>query len=143
MIGRWLCAAGLALLCAVLSRPSAAQNINTNALITMSAQGAATLNSPDQPNQFFRGVVVGVNLTAMATATVTVHVQGKDIVSGQYYDILVSTALAATGFTPLTVYPGAAATANSSAPSPLPPIWRVEAVVTGTASGTIEAALIQ
>lgn len=50
MIGRWLRATGLALLCALLSGPADAQNVNTGALITMSAQGAATLISGDLTN---------------------------------------------------------------------------------------------
>jgi hypothetical protein len=144
MVRRWLRRAAVALL--LLSAPAEAQNVSTSALLTLSAQGAATLVSPDQPNATFRGAIVGVSLTAMTSATVVIHIQGRDAVSGLYFDLLVSPALTTTGFTPLTIFPGAAATANSSAPSPLPTTWRIEAVITGAsaaASGTVGASLIQ
>src|ERR1051325_4423593 len=84
-------------------------NTDLGALVTLAAQGAGTVNSPDQINNSCgRGVQIGINLTTMTTATVVVHVQGKDAASGVYYDILVSASLASTGFTNLTVYPGAA-----------------------------------
>lgn len=120
-------------------------NFDTAALITLSAAGASTVNSADQVNYNGRGVQVGINLTTMTTATVTVHIQGKDIASGQYYDILVSAGLVATGFTQLTVYPGGLTTANVATPQPLPRTWRVQAVVVGAsaaATGTIGASVI-
>jgi hypothetical protein len=144
MVRRLLRPAALALLCGLA--PAHAQNLNTSALLTLQAAGASTLISADQPNTVYRGAIVGVGLTAMASATVVIHIQGRDFVSGTYYDILVGPALTTTGFTELVVYPGAAATANSSTPSPLPTTWRIEAVVTGAsaaASGTVGAALIQ
>lgn len=143
MIRRWLCAAALF---AALGSTARAQNVNTPALITLTAQGAGTIVGPDMGNSSFRGVVVGVNLTTLTTATATVHVQGKDAISGVYYDILVSAGLISTGFTSLTVYPGAAVISNVSAGQPLPATWRVEAVVTGgsaVVTGTIDASLIQ
>jgi hypothetical protein len=121
-------------------------NVDTGALVTLAAQGAGTVISTDQANHCGRGVVVVVSLTTMTSATVVVHVQGKDMASGSYYDILVSASLASTGVTVLTVYPGAATTANVSSPQPLPATWRVSAVVTGAsaaATGTIGASVIQ
>jgi hypothetical protein len=144
MIKRWLLAMGFALTSAIL--PASAQNINTPALITLTAQGAATVLGPDMANPAYRGAVVGINLTTMTTATVTVHIQGKDAISGTYYDILVSTGLASTGFTSLIVYPGVTIAANLAVSQPLPGFWRVEAVVVGAsaaATGTIDATLIQ
>lgn len=120
-------------------------NIDTAALITLAAAGASTVNSADQTNYNGRGVQVGVNLGTVTTATVTVNIQGKDVASGQYYNILSSTALAAAGFVNLTVYPGAAATANLSTPQPLPRIWRAQAVIAGVAAavtGTVGASVI-
>jgi hypothetical protein len=120
-------------------------NVDYAALVTLTAQGAGTVNSTDQINNCGRGVQVGVNLTTMTSATVVVHVQGKDP-SGTYYDILVSGSLASAAFTNLTVYPGAASTSNVSSPQPLPKTWRISVVVTGgsaAATGTVNASVIQ
>lgn len=134
--------AGLAL--AGIAFSAQADNSDTQALVTLTAQAAATVNSADLPNATGQGVIVGVNLSTMTSATVTVHVQGKDAASGQYYDLLASTALASTGFTTMTVYPGVVASANVAANAPLPKTWRVSVVVTGTAAtGTVGASVIQ
>lgn len=124
--------------------------VNTNtaaALITLAAQGVGTVTSSDQTNNYGCGVQVGVNITVLTgtSPTVTVTVEGKDTVSGTYYTLLASAAIAATGFTLLTVYPGAPTTANVSSPQVLPKTWRVKAVVAGTtpaATATIGASVI-
>ncbi len=120
-------------------------NIDTAALVTLTTASAGTTNSTDQVNYNGCGVQIGINITATTAQTLTVHIQGKDIASGTYYDILVSTALAAVAFTNLTVYPGTAASANIDGNAPLPRTWRVQAVVGGagsTLSATIGASVI-
>src|SRR4051812_9748214 len=79
------------------------------------AARTATANSPDQVNGNGRGVKVFICVTAAGTGSVTPKIQGKDPVSGQYYDILAGTALTSNGLAVLTVYPGLAAAANSAA----------------------------
>lgn len=114
-------------------------------LVTLSAQAAGTVNSADQVNYNGRGVIVGVNLTVATTATVTVHIQGKDVASGTYYDLLVSTGIVTAGFTQMTVYPGGLTTANVATPQPLPRTWRVQVVVVGVSAavtGTVGASNI-
>jgi hypothetical protein len=93
-----------------------------------------TLPSADQQNLGRRGVKVVVDITAISGvgASLTVKIRGRDLVSGKYYDILVSAALAAVATTVLTVYPGAPTSANVSANDVLPATWRIEAVVAGT-----------
>lgn len=123
------------------------QNSNTAAMLTLTAQGAGTVLGADQSNTQGRGVQVGVNITALTgtSPTVTVTIEGKDTASGAYYTLLASAAIAATGFTLLTVYPGAPSTANVSSPQVLPKTWRVKAVVAGTtpaATATIGASVI-
>lgn len=118
----------------------------TAALLTLTAAFAA-VNSADQTNLRHAGVQVGVNITSIAgtTPTVTVTIQGKDAASGAYFTLLTSAALAATGFTLLTVYPGALTTANVSTPQPLPLTWRVSVAIGGTSplvTATIGASLI-
>lgn len=124
----------------VLLNPTSGQsfypesNHDKGALITLSAQGVGTVNGTDQANTNGRGAHVCINISAISGTipTLTVKIQGKDTVSGQYYDLLTSTALAATGFTFLTLCPGAATTANLSIPQLLPATWRVIATVAGT-----------
>jgi hypothetical protein len=140
----------LALLALFIATPAAAQNCEIQnrdlGLLTMTAQGAATLNSADQINCTGRGVVVVVDLTTVTTATVTVTIQGKDAVSGKYYTLLASAGLTGVGTTPLVVYPAAAVTTNLSANSPLPRTWRVSVGVVGgsaAVTGKIGASVIE
>jgi len=107
-------------------------NLNTPPLVTLTAAGAGTTDSPDQVNYFGRGVQLGINISAKTgTISVTVAVQGKDAASGAYYPICTSAALTAAAFTNMTVYPGITAVTNLACPYPLPATWRVE-VVSGT-----------
>lgn len=108
------------------------RNYSTAALITLAAQGAGTLVSADQDNPGGRGVQLVVDITAQTgTPTTTVTIEGKDPVSGKYYTLLVSTALAAVATTLMTVYPGTVVVANLAASYMMPRTWRVKAVVGG------------
>lgn len=107
----------------------------------------------------FQGALAGTNVAAMTadstsltggghTATVSTTtqggttpsivftVQGKDAVSGKYYDVLVSPAITATGTTVLKIYPGITASSNASANDVLPLTWRVKAVAANAQSAT-------
>ena len=108
---------------------------NFSSLVTLTAAGAGTTNSPDQVNAGGRGVVVVADITAVAgTIAVTVAIQGKDAASGKYYTLLTSASLTGTGTTILTVYPGLTAAANVTVTNVLPRTWRV--VVTSGAGIT-------
>ena len=121
-------------------------NMDANsAVVTLTAQGAGTVNSADQLNVNGRGVVLGINTTVDAAGAYTVAIQGKDIVSGQYYTIpgAITGTIAATGFTTLSVYPGIVAAANAAVSWPLPRTWRVQVVVTtGPITATIGSSII-
>lgn len=122
-------------------------NIDTAALVTLTAAGAGTTNSADQTNYNGRCVIVVADITvAGGTIAVTVAVQGKDAASGKYYSILTSASLITTGTTPLTVCPGNTVTTNVSAASPLPRTWRVQVVsgagVTPAVTMTVGASVI-
>lgn len=121
-------------------------NVNTAALITLTTQGAGTVNGADQTNVNGRGLHLTIDITAQGgTPTTTVTIQGKDPVSGKYYTILVSTALAAVATTILRVYPGLTASANLTANDVLPRTWRVIATVAGTTpsvTATIAASVV-
>jgi len=119
-------------------------NLDSNSsLLTLTAQGAGTVNSSDFINTNGKGLKVLVNTTVDAAGTYTISIQGKDIVSGNYYTILTSAAIVGTGQSVLTVYPGVTATANVSASDVLPRTWRIQAVVgTGPITATVGASLI-
>lgn len=123
-------------------------NSNTPALITLTAAGAGTTDSPDQLNLYGKGAVVGINISAKSgTIAVTVAIQGKDVASGQYYQICQSASLTTAAFTTLTTYPGTTAASNVDCTAPLPTTWRVE-VVSGTGSSpsvtmTVGASVIE
>ena len=116
-------------------------------IATLTGEGVSD-HTIDQLNVNGRGLQLGINISAISgtTPTLTVIIQGKDVASGQYYTLLASAALNATGFTLLTLYPGAPTTANSSAPQVLPRTWRVSWTISGTTpsvTGTIGASVIR
>lgn len=100
--------------------------MNSDKLILASAARTATNNSVDLQNLLHRGVHLVIDVTAVAaTPSVVFTIQGKDPLSGQYYTILASAAVTATGTTVLRVFPGATAAANTVANDWLPQTWRV------------------
>lgn len=105
-------------------------------IVLASAARTAAVNSSDYLNFGHRGIHLVIDATAeTGTAEVTVTIQGKDA-NGIYYDVLVGTAITATGTTVLKVYPGISPSANSSANDVLPPIWRVKVTVADSDSLT-------
>lgn len=104
------------------------------------AQNVATYLTPDQNNDIFRGAKFLINVTVGGTLTVTI--QGKDQVSGLYYNMLASTALG-VGTTQLTIYPSIAAVANVAISDVLPATWRLSMVVgTSAVTATIGGSLL-
>ena len=78
-----------------------------------------------------------IDITAIvSTPLVTVTIQGKDPISGKYYTILASAALAAAATTVLRVYPGLVAVANLTVNDVMPRHWRVSVTVGDADSAT-------
>jgi hypothetical protein len=98
------------------------------AQLLTSAVRSATTNSAVQTNGINpaeKGVIIYVNVTAVpGVDTVTPKIQGQDAF-GNFYDILVGTAISTTTTQILTVYPGIAVSANVSASTLLSCSWRV------------------
>lgn len=118
-------------------------NVN-NPVITLTAQGTGTVNQAVNVGTA-KGVLVIYNITAGTgtSPTLTVTISGLTP-DGQNvaYTILASTALAAGSPVAgqLTVYPGAAVTANVSASTGVPSNIQIGATVAGTTptvTGTI------
>ncbi|HYD33802.1 MAG TPA: hypothetical protein VEA39_04465 [Methylophilaceae bacterium] len=96
------------------------------ATLLASAVRAATNSTPDQEGDQFDGIHVIVDVTAVpGTDTVTPSIQGRDPVSGKYYDLLVGSAISAVGTVVLKVGQGIAAAANLAAADIVPSSWRV------------------
>jgi hypothetical protein len=73
-----------------------------------------------------RGLLLFVNATVPGAApSITVFIEGKDEVSGQYYTILQSAAITTTSFVVLKVFPGATPSNNVVANDVLPSTWRI------------------
>lgn len=119
---------------------------DTIALISHSAASAG-VDGIDVDGAQHNGVLVYIDIDAISgtSPTLTVTIQGKSPVSGEYHTILASPALTATGLTILRVYPGLTAAANSIANDVLPSSWRVISAIGGTTpsvTATISATLV-
>ena len=127
---------------AVLTAAAALQAVAANAeypLIASAAQTSAQINSADQVNLFYKGGHIVISVSAYTSGNYTATVQGKDTVTGNYYNILVGPAISTTGQTVLKVYPGTAAIANGAATDILPQTWRVQ--LNGLASPSMTLAV--
>ena len=130
-------------------------NVNVdNYVLLASGVVTANNNSFDAVNYRGRGLKLFIATGAFGASesTMTVTIQGKDIASGTYYNILTSASLS-TNTNPgnsvgniLTVYPGLTAVANQVVSDILPKTWRVtyQASNWGTGGSTlgIAAAII-
>lgn len=109
--------------------------------IFTSAARTATINSPDLYAGDPKGLHLIIDVTAVAaTPSVVPTIQGKDPLSGKYYDLLVGAAITATGTTVLKLYPGITAVANGAASDVLPDVWRLRMVHADADSITYTAA---
>lgn len=114
---------------------------NTEETILASAARTATVNSADFTNYNAKGLHVIVNVSALtATPSITPIIQGKDPISGTYYDILEGLPITTTGINILKVYPGISAFVNQSASDILPRTYRVRVTHADTDSITYSVA---
>lgn len=101
---------------------------NIQATLLASLARNASTASADQTNYNGKGVIVVVNISAVAgDDTFTFTIQGKDPISSEYYGMLVSSALASTGIYVYILYPATTAGATGVISAPLPRTWRVAA----------------
>lgn len=115
-----------------------AQMVNGSAiLLSATAETGTTINLPSQFNSNYRGTQVVINVSAYTSGNYTPHIQGLDIVSGNWYDILVGQSISSTGETIIKVYPGIGALLNAATPDILPQQWRVQLIGASTPSMTI------
>lgn len=103
---------------------------------------AQTVHGPDIVNIWGTSAKFFVNVSAASgtNPTTLVTIEGKDPVSGTYYTILASTALAAVASQLLAVGPGITVAANKSVADWMPPVFRISVTYGGTTptvAGTI------
>ncbi len=102
------------------------ERANTTETILASAARTTTTNSADFTNYNARGAHFFIDVTAVtATPSITVNIQGKDPVSGTYYNLLTSVAITTVSTAVLKLYPGIGAVANAAAADILPRTYRV------------------
>ena len=115
-------------------------NNDIGAVITNTAQGAATVDSSQQSNLAYGGVMCTYyQASHTGSPSTTIAIQGYDVASASYLTLVTSGAITAdTTPTPIVVYPGSVATSVPTgmiiAGLHLPRFWRVVEVVGG--SGT-------
>ena len=111
---------------------------NVDVTVLASAARTAAVTGSDITNHNGAGVAhIVLDVTAdPAAASITVTIQGKDSLSGKYYDILVGAAVAAVGTTVYRIDPRITAVANSIAQDSLPRVWRVNVAVADADSMT-------
>ena len=101
---------------------------NNTITILASAARAASVNGDDCYNWACKGVVVFFNISAVVgDDTMQLTVQGKDPVSGTYYQLLQSAALATTGLRVYEIHPSVAAASGgvtAVANRLVPFVWR-------------------
>jgi hypothetical protein len=102
------------------------QRANTEGTVLASAARVASVDSADFTNYNARGLHCIINVSALAaTPSIVPTIQGKDPISGTYYNILAGLPITTTGINIIKVYPGISAVVNASASDILPRTWRV------------------
>ncbi len=106
---------------------------DTGTLVTLTAQGAGTVNSADQSGfNVSRVTCVFRETVSGGTPSSTFTIQGKDSATGQYYTILTSAAITSNSVNAIFAGAGVSTAANVSAGLPIPRTWRVSTTVGGT-----------
>ena len=129
-------------------------NVDLGALIKNAAQGPATVNSAQQQNLDQSGVVCSWNQAShTGSPTSSFSIQNYDAASGSYYQVAQIGSLTAdnpvTAPTVLAVEPALPASAPAgfsvTINAPLARYWRVQEIITGTATvtGTVGCVLVK
>lgn len=100
--------------------------------ILLASGARTTAQTTADQHSFADGIIVIVDVTVKAAGgSLTPSIQGKDPVSGNYYDILTATAISATGTYTYYVGPGTGTNTalTKCATVGLPDPWRVSMAV--------------
>jgi len=105
-------------------------NTQITLLASVARAAAESFPSTDIDNtEDYQSAIIVIDVTAVtATPSVVFTVQGKDLLSGKYYPILVAAAITGTGTTVLHVGDGTADLDDFATGTRLPRVWRIDAV---------------
>ena|SRR5258708_33467145 len=107
-------------------------------ILSLAARTTTTTTS-DIVKSTEKGLHFILNVTVVpGVDTITPKIQGKDSL-GNYYDVLVGSAVSTTGITVLKLSPGIATVANGAAADILPDVYRV--IITASGSGSFTYSL--
>lgn len=113
-------------------------SISHHAQKTLLASAARTTTQTldAESNAKYRGLHLVIDVTSItSTPVITPKIQGQ-APTGVWYDILIGSAITATGTTALKVYPGITPVANGAAADVLPSVWRVVLTASDSDSAT-------
>ena len=108
---------------------------NTEQTVRASGTASATVQSSDITNFNFSGAIFFLDITSVpgsGSATVSLTIQGKDPVSGNYANLFTSAQVSA-GTTAVMFYPGISSSANGTT-GILPRTFRVQSNVSAGAT---------
>lgn len=100
-------------------------NIDVSALTSLAR--TATTTVADQTNHNHRGIIVTLDATVNAgsAGSITLSINGKDVLSGKYYLMLAGVAVTTVGTSQYTIYPGLTTAANVTANGILPRTFQI------------------
>ena len=103
--------------------------MNTQIVLFPSVARTADSNSADIDNiEDYQSAIIVIDVTLdPGTASVVFTVEGKDLLSGEYYEILEAAAIASVSTTVLHIGSGHVLANNISVGTRLPRVWRIEA----------------
>lgn len=101
-----------------------------------SAARTATTTSSDIVTYNARGVTVILAMTTVGTGSVTITINGKDSLSGNYYTILTGSAVVTNSTNVYRIFPGATVAANAVANDQIPRIIQVVTTANNANSAT-------
>lgn len=87
---------------------------NLNTSILASAARTTTQTSADQTNPNHRGIKIVLDVTVAGSGSITLTLNGKDLNSGKYYNILTGSAVSTISTNVYTVFPGATAVGSGN-----------------------------
>jgi hypothetical protein len=106
---------------------------------TMTAQGAATITSADQSGFNVTRIICVFNQAShTGSPSSTFKIQNKDAASGNYYDLVTSSAITSDATaTPLAAGGDITTSANLAAGIPIAAKWRVSATIGGSSTPVV------
>lgn len=124
-------------------RPEPNQDVSAS-LITC-AGCTTTQTGSDQVNYSGKCANVVLDMTTVGTSSVTLEIDGKDVVSGKYYAILTGAAVVSNSTNLYQLCPGVTVAANAAVSSALPKTWRIKVTANNAnaATYTVGASIIE